>query len=281
MRFDDVVEGKTVKTEVDPGSGVRRRVVIEHKGDLHPQVVVEDREGNPLGLYPIPEKAHIEVDDGEEISAGTMLAKTPREITGTQDITGGLPRVTEIFEARKPKDPAVISEIDGLVELGEKRRGKRTIVVTNPETGIAREHLVPHGKHLRVHRGDRVRAGEPLVEGPLVPHDILRISGEDALQQYLLREVQNVYRAQNVGIDDKHIEIVISQMLRKVRIEDPGDSSFLPGFVIDHVQFREENRVLIEEARAKMLTRPSGGRTGPQKQGRSAEPDLAALRTLG
>ena len=256
VRFDDVVEGKTVKTEVDAGSGVRRRVVVEHKGDLHPQIVVEDREGNPLGLYPIPEKAHIEVDDGEEITAGTMLAKTPREITGTQDITGGLPRVTEIFEARKPKDPAVISEIDGLVELGEKRRGKRTIIVTNPDTGIAREHLVPHGKHLRVHRGDRVRAGEPLVEGPLVPHDILRISGEDALQQYLLREVQNVYRAQNVGIDDKHIEIVISQMLRKVRIEDPGDSSFLPGFVVDHVQFREENRVLIEANKQPSRAKP-------------------------
>jgi DNA-directed RNA polymerase subunit beta' len=205
-----------------------------------------DKDENPLGLYPIPEKAHIEVEDGEEISAGTMLAKTPREITGTQDITGGLPRVTEIFEARKPKDPAVISEIDGIVELGEKRRGKRTILVVNRESGIQKEHLVPHGKHLRVHRGDRVRAGEPLVEGPLVPHDILRISGEDALQSYLLREVQNVYRSQNVSIDDKHIEIIVSQMLRKVRIDDPGDSSLLPGFVVDRVHFREENRTLIE-----------------------------------
>jgi DNA-directed RNA polymerase subunit beta' len=246
VRYDDIVEGKTVKTETDPGSGVRRRVVIEHKGDLHPQVVIEDSEGNPIGLYPIPEKAHIEVEEGDEVSAGTLLAKTPREITGTQDITGGLPRVTEIFEARKPKDPAVISEIDGLVELGEKRRGKRTIVVADPETGIQKEHLVPHGKHLRVHRGDRVKAGEPLVEGPLVPHDILRISGEDALQRYLLREVQNVYRSQNVGINDKHIEIIICQMLRKVRIEDTGDSDLLPGFVVDKYRFRMVNRDLIE-----------------------------------
>jgi DNA-directed RNA polymerase subunit beta' len=256
VRFDDVVEGKTVKTEVDAGSGVRRRVVIEHKGDLHPQVVIVDKDENPLGLYPIPEKAHIEVDDGEEITAGTMLAKTPREITGTQDITGGLPRVTEIFEARKPKDPAVISEIDGIVELGEKRRGKRTILVANKESGIQKEHLVPHGKHLRVHRGDRVRAGEPLVEGPLVPHDILRISGEDALQSYLLREVQNVYRSQNVGIDDKHIEIIVSQMLRKVRIEDQGDSSFLPGFVVDRFRFREENKKLIEENKKPARAKP-------------------------
>jgi len=246
IRFDDVVEGKTVKTEVDVGSGVRRMVVIEHKGDLHPQIIIEDSEGNPLGLYPIPEKAHIEVDEGEAITAGTLVAKTPREITGTQDITGGLPRVTELFEARKPKDPAVISEIDGTVELGEKRRGKRTIVVVNEESGIQREHLVPHGKHLRVHRGDPVRAGEALVEGPLVPHDILRISGEDALPGYLLREVQNVYRSQNVSIDDKHIEIIISQMLRKVRIDDPGDATFLPGLVVDKFRFREENRGLIE-----------------------------------
>ncbi len=256
VRFDDVVEGKTVKTEVDPGSGVRRRVVIEHKGELHPQVLIVDKDENPLGLYPIPEKAHIEVEEGEEITAGTLLAKTPREITGTQDITGGLPRVTEIFEARKPKDPAVISEIDGVVELGEKRRGKRTILVVNPESGIQKEHMVPHGKHLRVHRGDRVRAGEPLVEGPLVPHDILRISGEEALQSYLLREVQNVYRSQNVSIDDKHIEIVISQMLRKVRIEDPGDSSFLPGFVVDRFRFRGENRRLIEENRKPARAKP-------------------------
>jgi DNA-directed RNA polymerase subunit beta' len=222
-------------------SGVRRVVIIEHKGDLHPQVIIEDDKGNPLSFYPIPEKAHIEVREGQKITPGTLVAKTPREISGTQDITGGLPRVSELFEARKPKDPAVISEIDGIVELGEKRRGRRTLVVVN-ESGIQREHIVPHGKHLRVHRGDRVRAGEALVEGPLVPHDILRISGEEALQNYLLREVQNVYRSQGVTIDDKHIEIIIAQMLRKLTVDDPGESDFLPGIVVDKFRFRARTR---------------------------------------
>ena len=154
--------------------------------------------------------------------------------------------MTEIFEARKPKDPAVIAEIDGIVEiLGEKKRGKRTIIVRS-ETGIEREHLVPHGKHLRVHSGDIVRAGEALVDGPLVPHDILRISGEEAVQQYLTREIQNVYRSQRVEINDKHIEIIVSQMLRKVRIESPGDTDLLPGSVIDKFDFRQANEELAQ-----------------------------------
>ena len=157
-----------MKVETDP-SGHIRRTIIEHKGDLHPQIVIEDAEGKTLDYKYIPERASIEVDDGQMISAGTLLAKTPREVGGTQDITGGLPRVTELFEARRPKEPAVIAEIDGRVELlDEKRRGKRTIIVRN-ESGIEREHLVPHGKYLRVHGCDRVRAGDPLVEGPLGP----------------------------------------------------------------------------------------------------------------
>src|SRR3954469_5175679 len=216
----------------------------EHKGDFHPQVVLEDASGKILDFYYLPEKAHIEVNEGDVISAGTLLAKTPREVSGTQDITGGLPRVTEIFEARKPKEPAVIAEIDGTVELlGEKRRGKRTIVVRS-ESGIEREHLVTHGKHLRVHAGDFVRAGEALVDGPLVPHDILRISGEEAVQQYLVREIQNVYRSQRVEIDDKHIEIIVGQMLRKVRIESVGDTGLLPGSVMDRFEFRAVNQDL-------------------------------------
>ena len=150
--------------------------------------------------------------------------------------------MTEIFEARKPKDPAVIAEIDGIVEiLGEKRRGKRTIVVKS-EAGIEREHLVSHGKHLRVHSGTFVRAGEALVDGPLVPHDILRISGEEAVQQYLTREIQNVYRSQRVEINDKHIEIIVAQMLRKVRVETIGDTTLLPGSVMDKFEFRAANQ---------------------------------------
>jgi DNA-directed RNA polymerase subunit beta' len=246
VRYEDVIEGETIRVEKDP-SGHVRRMIMEHKGDLHPQIVVEDIEtGKILDFYYLPEKAHIEVAEGNLISPGTLLAKTPREVTGTQDITGGLPRVTEIFEARKPKDPAVIAEIDGIVELlGEKRRGKRTIIVRS-ESGIEREHLVSHGKHLRVHAGDYVRAGEALVDGPLVPHDILRISGEEAVQQYLVREIQNVYRSQRVEINDKHIEIIVAQMLRKVRIDSPGDTNLLPGSVMDKFEFREVNQNLTK-----------------------------------
>jgi DNA-directed RNA polymerase subunit beta' len=154
--------------------------------------------------------------------------------------------VTEVYEARRPKDPATLAEIDGVIELGEKRRGKRTILI-KAEGGQVVEHLVPHGKHLRVHSGDRVRAGAALVDGPLVPHDILRISGVEALQEYLLREVQNVYRSQNVTIDDKHHEIIISQMLRKVRVDDPGDTDLLPGMLVDKFKFRRKNRKVMEE----------------------------------
>ncbi len=241
VRYEDVIQGETMRLEKDP-SGHTRRMIMEHKGDLHPQVVLEDASGKILDFYYMPEKAHIEVTEGQQVSAGTLLAKTPREVSGTQDITGGLPRVTEIFEARKPKEPAVIAEIDGHVELlGEKRRGKRTIIVRS-ESGIEREHLVAHGKHLRVHAGDFVRSGEALVDGPLVPHDILRISGEEAVQQYLTREIQNVYRSQRVEIDDKHIEIIVAQMLRKVKIEEPGDTNLLPGSVLDRFDFRRPTR---------------------------------------
>ena len=183
VKFDDIVENETMKIEIDP-SGHVRRTIIEHKGDLHPQVIIVDAEGKTLDYKYIPERATIEVTDGQMISAGTLLAKTPREVGGTQDITGGLPRVTELFEARRPKEPAVIAEIDGRVELlEEKRRGKRTIIVRN-ESGIEREHLVPHGKYLRVHGGDRVRAGDAAGRGaagaPRHPAD-LRRGGRPAL----------------------------------------------------------------------------------------------------
>lgn len=246
IRYEDLIDGETIRGELDP-SGKTRFVVMEHKGDLHPQIVVEDpADGKILDFYYMPERAHLEVSEGDMITPGALVAKTPREASGTQDITGGLPRVTEIFEARKPKDPAVIAEIDGVVEiLGEKKRGKRSIIVRS-ETGIEREHLVTHSKHLRVHAGDTVRAGEALVDGPLVPHDILRISGEEAVQQYLTREIQNVYRSQRVEINDKHIEIIVSQMLRKVRIESPGDTDLLPGSVIDKFDFRQANEALTK-----------------------------------
>jgi DNA-directed RNA polymerase subunit beta' len=241
IRYEDIKKGETMQEERDPRSGVLRRVIMEHKGELHPQLVLTDDKGAVLEVHPLPEKAHIEVSEGDKIRAGTILAKNPREMGGTQDITGGLPRVTELFEARKPKEPAVISEIDGYVELGEKKRGRRTIIVKNEETGIEKPHVVPLGRHIRVHTGDRVRAGEPLIEGPLVPHDILRIRGEEEVQQYVLREVQSVYRAQNVTINDKHVELIVSAMMRKVRIQNPGDTPFLPNAVVDKFRMKEEN----------------------------------------
>ncbi|MBK8098914.1 MAG: DNA-directed RNA polymerase subunit beta' [Planctomycetes bacterium] len=255
VRYEDILEGKTFRVERDTDSKVQRKQIIEHKGDLHPQIIIEDENGNRLAINPLPEKAYIEVENGQKVVAGMLLAKTPREIEGTQDITGGLPRVTELFEARRPKDPAVLSEIDGTVELGDKRRGKRTIIVKG-EGGLEREHLVPQGKNLRVHRGDHVKAGEALVDGPLVPHDILAIQGEKAVQNYLLREIQTVYRAQGVSIDDKHIEIILAQMMRKVQVEDPGDSDFLPGAVADKFRFREANVQLRAERKKPATASP-------------------------
>lgn len=245
VRLEECVEGDSIRSETDL-SGHTRRTVIESKSDLHPQIILEDGSGKILDFYYLPERANIEVDRGMQVTAGTVLAKTPRESGGTQDITGGLPRVTELFEARKPKEPAIIAEIDGEIEIvAEKKRGKRVINVRGTD-GHEIEHIIPHGKHLRVHARDIVKSGDPLVDGPLVPHDILRVSGEEAVQQYLLREVQNVYRAQRVEIDDKHIEIVISQMLRKVRVDKVGDTTLLPGIIIDRFEFRRINQQLLE-----------------------------------
>lgn len=246
IRFEDIVEGDTLRKEKDVHAQTERWVIAEHKGDLHPQIVIEDERGQSLEVHYIPEKAHLEVREGQVVAAGSLLAKTPREVGGTQDITGGLPRVTEIFEARRPREPAVMAEIAGRVRLGEKRKGKRSVIIeaiddAGKPLGIEKEHLVPHGKHLRVHTGDYVKEGDPLVDGPLVPHDILRISGGEAVQNYLVREVQSVYRSQRVDIDDKHIEIIISQMLRKVKVETMGDTGLLPGSVIDKFAFREVN----------------------------------------
>ena len=278
IRYEDVIEGKTLKIERDARRGTVRKQVIEHKGDLHPQLVLEDSKGQALALYPIPERAYIEVEEGVGVGPGELLAKTARDISGTEDITGGLPRVTELFEARRPKDPAVISEIDGVVELGDKKRGKRTIIVRAlGEKGDViqeQEHAVPQGKHLRVHKGDDVRAGEALVDGQLEPQEILRITGEEAVQEYLLKEIQNVYRSQGVTIDDKHIEIIIGQMMRKVEVKDPGDSEFLPGAVVDRFRFRTENDRLRKERK-----KPATGQTlllGITKASLSSESFISA-----
>ncbi len=244
VRFQDIEEGETVRVESERQR--QRLVVIEHKGEKHPRVVIEDKNGKILDFHYLPAKARIEVEEGQTVKPGDLLARQPREIQGTEDITGGLPRVTELFEARKPKEPAAMAEISGRVELRtDKRRGKMTVIVRS-DSGMEREHHVPHDRHLLVHAGDYVEAGDPLTEGPLVPHDILGIRGEEALQQYLLGEIQGVYRGVGQNINDKHIEIIASQMLRKVQVESVGDSDLLPGDVIDKFRFREENERLAK-----------------------------------
>jgi DNA-directed RNA polymerase subunit beta' len=245
VRYVDVEINETVREE-DAGKGQKALIVIEHKGEKHPQIVIEDATGKILDFHFLPAKARIEVTDGQMVKAGQMVARQPRGSTGSHDITGGLPRVTEIFEARKPKDPAIMAEISGTVEIhSDKRKGKMTIRVIS-DSGIEKDHHVPQDKHLLVHTGDHVSAGDPLIDGPLVPHDILRIKGEDALYTYMLDEVQNVYRAQGVVINDKHIEVILSAMLRKVRVENPGDTDFLPHEVVDKIAFRKKNQAAAD-----------------------------------
>jgi DNA-directed RNA polymerase subunit beta' len=252
VKWEDIKEGETLRRERS-SSGVDQFTIMEHRGDMHPSILITDpKSGAVLKAYFIPERAYVQVKDGETVSAGTVLAKTPREVAKTQDITGGLPRVTELFEARRPRNPAVMAEVTGKVRMGDKKRGKR-IVWVQPEDdngklmGDEREHQVPAGAQIRVHQGEYVRAGEPLVFGPLVPHDILRVSGNEAVQEYLVREVQGVYRSQRVDIDDKHIEVIVAQMLRKVRVDTTGDTGLLPGSVMDKFAFREVNERLVNE----------------------------------
>ncbi len=241
VQFVDIIEKESFRLE-DAGGGKKAKVMIEHKGDLHPAINIVDDSGNILDFHYLPARARLEVEDGQKIKAGHMLARQPRSAAGSQDIVGGLPRVTEIFEARKPKDPAVMAEISGKVEIfSDKRKGKMTIRVTS-DAGIEKDHHVSTDKQLLVHTGDFVNAGDPLTEGPMVPHDILRIKGEEALWTYMLDEVQNVYRAQGVTINDKHIELILSQMLRKVKVESPGDTDLLPQEVVDKYTFKQKNR---------------------------------------
>ncbi|MEA2734737.1 MAG: DNA-directed polymerase subunit beta, partial [Humisphaera sp.] len=252
VRYEDIEEGETARLEEERKGGQggeAKLVVVEHKGERHPRITIECSDGKILDVHYLKSNASIEVNNCQKIDSGQLLARQPREAAGTMDITGGLPRVTEIFEARKPKDPAVLAEITGMVELrSDKRRGKMTINIKN-ETGMEKEHHVPQDKELQVHAGDYVEAGDPLVRGPIIPHDILRIRGEEALYQYLLTEVQNVYRSQGVKINDKHIEIILNQMLRKVKVEDAGDTKFLPGEVLDKFRFRGGNDAIAQSVR--------------------------------
>ena len=246
VKYEDLREDVTVREELNPVTKLTERVVVEHKQEYHPQILILDDRKEVLGIYPIPAGAHILVKDGQKITAGDLLAKIPRLVVKTRDITGGLPRVAELFEARHPKDPAVISEIDGFVEFGETKKGQRVIIVKSP-TGMQKEYIIPHGKHPNVYKGDKVVAGQQLTDGPVVLQDILRVCGDKVLQEYLVNEVQEVYRLQGVRINDKHIEVIIKQMLKKVRIEDPGDTEFLATQQVDKWKFQKENTRVIKK----------------------------------
>ena len=255
VKFGDILEGTTMEEKVDERTGLSTKVIIDFKDiDKRPRLSIKDDSGKTARLssnnearYMLPVGAHINVTEHQEVSPGDVLAKIPRETTKTKDITGGLPRVAELFEARKPKEFAVISEIDGVVSFGRDTKGKRKVVVT-PDIGEPREYLISKGKHISVHEGDRVRAGESLMQGSSNPHDILGILGEKALAKYLVDEIQEIYRLQGVRINDKHIEVIVKQMLRRVRIKESGDSDFLMGDQVEKWRFEEENqRVLAEE----------------------------------
>jgi len=247
IEFRDMIPGVTIRKEVDEATGVMGTVVIEHKEDLHPQIVIVDDAKEILASYSIPAGAHIEVKEHQKVPAGTRLARTPRKIAKTKDITGGLPRVAELFEARRPKDAAEIAKIDGVVDIGGTVRGKRRLIVRDVATGTEEEHLIPLAKHIIVFKGDLVKKGQQLTEGPVVPHEILEVCGPQELQEHLLNEVQEVYRLQGVEINDKHIEIIVRQMLRKVKISDPGDTSLLWGDQVDRQTFDNENEKVIEK----------------------------------
>jgi DNA-directed RNA polymerase subunit beta' len=241
IKFHDIIDGVTMKHENDEATGQKSLVVIDYKEDLHPQVIVENAKGEAIANYPIPSGAHIVVEEGDAIVAGTLVAKTPRQAAKTRDITGGLPRVAELFEARIPKDGSEISKIDGVVDFGSTVRGKRSIIIRDVDSGEEEEHLIPIGKHVIVFKGDLLKKGQQLTEGPVNPHEILEVCGPQALQDHLVNEVQEVYRLQGVTINDKHIETISRQMMRKVRITEPGDTTFLWGEQIEKLTFEEEN----------------------------------------
>ncbi|HXH05611.1 MAG TPA: DNA-directed RNA polymerase subunit beta', partial [Vicinamibacterales bacterium] len=247
VKFRDIIEGVTVHEEVDEVTGLSRLIIVDSPDEKkQPMIEIRDRTGRAVRKYHMPVHAHLMVSDGEQVYAGDVLAKIPRETTKTKDITGGLPRVVELFEARKPRETAVISEIDGTVRHGPIVKGQRKIIIVPDEPGAEpREYSLPRGVHVNVQEGDRVRAGEPLMDGPVNPHDILAVLGEKALQSYLVNEIQEVYRLQGVNINDKHIEVIVRQMMRWVKVEDVGDTEFLVDEQVDKFRFMEENERVI------------------------------------
>jgi DNA-directed RNA polymerase subunit beta' len=257
IQFKDLQPGLTIEEQVDEVTGLSQLVVTLPPGDEkhQPTIMVKDSAGRIRKKYLMPSRAHLMVADGDEVQPGDVLAKIPRETTKTKDITGGLPRVVELFETRKPKDPAVISEIDGVVKYGEIAKGQRKIYVESEDGRTVKEYSIPRGVHINVQEGERVRAGEPLIDGPLNPHDLLAVLGEKYTQAYLVNSIQEVYRLQGVNINDKHIETIVRQMMRWVKVEDVGDTPFLLEEQVDKFRFREENDHVIQDG-----GRPATGR---------------------
>jgi DNA-directed RNA polymerase subunit beta' len=252
-QFKDLQEGITLNEEVDEVTGLSRHVVTDSPDEKRqPAIVIK---GKASKRYLMPSHAHLMVQDGDTVFPGDVLAKIPRETTKTKDITGGLPRVVELFEARKPRETAVISEIDGVVRFGEVAKGQRKLYVA-ADNGTEKEYSVPRGVHINVQEGERVRAGEPLMDGPLNPHDILAVLGEKELQAYLVNEIQEVYRLQGVNISDKHIEVIVRQMMRWVKVEDVGDTQFLLEQQVDKFRFHEENERAIAQGGKPATGRP-------------------------
>ena len=241
LRFNDVIDGVTYKAETDDTTGLTEKIIVDSKDYTKvPTCDVLDADGNVLGTYNFPVGCHVVVEDGQKVTTGATLVKIPRAVGGAGDITGGLPRVTELFEARNPSNPAIVSEIDGEVTMGKLKRGNREIIVT-PKHGEPHKYLVSLSKQLLVQEHDAVRAGTPLSDGVVTPGDILAIKGPTAVQEYIVNEVQDVYRLQGVKINDKHFEIIVRQMMRKVQINDPGDTTFLEQELVDKLDFAEEN----------------------------------------
>jgi DNA-directed RNA polymerase subunit beta' len=257
VKFKDITDGVTVHEEVDEVTGLSRRIIVDSPDEKkQPLLELRNKDGKITRKYHMPVHAHLMVEDGETVFAGAVLAKIPRETTKTKDITGGLPRVVELFEARKPREAAaVISEIDGIVKMGGVVKGQRKVIIV-PETGEPREYSLPRGVHVNVQEGDRVRAGEQLIDGPSNPHDILAVLGEKELQSYLVNEIQEVYRLQGVNINDKHIEVIVRQMMRWVKVEDVGDTEFLIDDQVDRFRFMEENERVIAQGGQPAKGRP-------------------------
>ena len=247
VRFEDVIEGTTYREETDEQTGHKEKVIVEsRKRTLTPTIVIEDADGDTHD-YNMPVDARIQVDDGDKVQAGQTLAKMPRQAAQTSDITGGLPRVEELFEARTPDEPAVVSEIDGIVSFGDRKRGSQEVIVTSRDGDMEKTYMVSLSKHMLVHEGDYVEAGDRLCDGQIAPHDILSIKGPRAVQEHLLNEVQEVYRLQGVDIDDKHFEVVIRQMMKRVKITSPGDTRFLEGDKVDRQKMAEANDDLYDQ----------------------------------